>query len=171
MIRFNAIIEKFSKQGEKTGWTYVLIPAAIAEQLNPGKKTSFRVKGTLDEYSIEGVALMPMGEGDYVLPLKASIRKAIRKQQGDQLLLQLTLDSAKIQVPEDLAICLEDEPKAKAFFFEKIPGSHRNYFIKWIDSAKTDATRSKRIAMTVNALSKGWHYGQMIRASQGKPLE
>lgn len=171
MIRFNAIIEKFSKQGEKTGWTYVLIPAAIAEKLNPGKKTSFRVKGKLDEHSIEGIALLPMGEGDYVLPLKASIRKAIRKQHGDRLSLQLMLDSAKIQVPEDLAICLEDEPKAKAFFFEKLPGAHRNYFIKWIDSAKTDATRSKRIAMTIDALCKGWHYGQMIRASQGKPLE
>jgi len=79
MIRFNAIIEKFSKQGEKTGWTYVLIPAAIAKQLNPDKKTSFRVKGKLDAHSIQGIALMPMGEGDYVLPLKAEIRKAIRK--------------------------------------------------------------------------------------------
>ncbi len=171
MIRFNAIIEKFSKQGEKTGWTYVLIPAAIAQQLNPGKKTSFRVKGKLDAYLIEGIALMPMGEGDYVLPLKASIRKAIRKQQGDTLSLQLALDNVKIQVPEDLAICLADEPKANTFFFEELPGSHRNYFIKWIDSAKTDTTRSKRIAMTIDALSKGWHYGQMIRAAQGKSLE
>lgn len=171
MIRFKTIIEKFDKQGEKTGWTYVLIPSAIAAQLNPGKKTSFRVKGKLDKHSIEGIALLPMGQGDYILPLKADIRKAIHKKQGDTLSLQLELDSAKIQVPEDLAICLEDEPKAKAFFFEKLPGAHRNYFIKWIDSAKTEATRSKRIAMTVNALSKGWHYGQMIRASQGKTLE
>lgn len=171
MIRFKTIIEKFDKQGEKTGWTYVLIPSAIAAQLNPGKKTSFRVKGKLDTHSIEGIALLPMGQGDYILPLKADIRKAIHKKQGDTLSLQLELDSAKIQVPEDLAICLEDEPKAKAFFFEKLPGAHRNYFIKWIDSAKTEATRSKRIAMTVNALSKGWHYGQMIRASQGKTLE
>jgi len=171
MIRFNAIIEKFSKQGEKTGWTYVLIPAAIAKQLNPDKKTSFRVKGKLDAHSIQGIALMPMGEGDYVLPLKAEIRKAIRKQKGDTLTLEIALDNAGILIPEDLVICLEDEPKAKTFFFEKLPGSHRNYFIKWIDSAKTDTTRSKRIAMTINALSKGWHYGQMIHAAQGKPLE
>lgn len=171
MIRFNAIIEKFSKQGEKTGWTYVLIPAALAAKLNPGKKTSFRVKGKLDQHSIQGIALMPMGEGDYILPLKAAIRKAIHKKQGDTLSLQLELDSAKIAVPEDLVVCLEDEPKAKTFFYDKLPGSHRNYFIKWIDSAKTEATRSKRIAMTIDALCRGWHYGQMIRASQGKPLE
>jgi uncharacterized protein YdeI (YjbR/CyaY-like superfamily) len=114
---------------------------------------------------------MPMGEGDYVLPLKAEIRKAIRKQKGDTLTLEIALDNTGILIPEDLVICLEDEPKAKTFFFEKLPGSHRNYFIKWIDSAKTDATRSKRIAMTIDALGKGWHYGQMIRAAQGKPLE
>ena len=99
----------------------MLIPSAIAAQLNPGKKTSFRVKGKLDTHSIEGIALLPMGQGDYILPLKADIRKAIHKKQGDTLSLQLELDSAKIQVPEDLAICLEDEPKAKAFFFEKLP--------------------------------------------------
>jgi hypothetical protein len=33
MIQFNCLIEKFGEQGEKTGWTYIVIPAAIAQQL------------------------------------------------------------------------------------------------------------------------------------------
>lgn len=34
MITFTATILKFSKQGEKTGWSYIEIPAGIPEQLS-----------------------------------------------------------------------------------------------------------------------------------------
>nr|MBP8249452.1 DUF1905 domain-containing protein [Chitinophagales bacterium] len=42
---YTTIIKKFGTMGEKTGWTYVEIPSDIAEELNPGIKTSYRVKG------------------------------------------------------------------------------------------------------------------------------
>ncbi len=45
MLKFTTTIKKFDKQGEKTGWTYIEIPAAIAQQLNPENRKSFRVKG------------------------------------------------------------------------------------------------------------------------------
>ena len=61
MISYNATILKFEKQGEKTGWTYIEIQADVAHQLKPNTKTSFRVKGKLDNYSIKAVALLPMG--------------------------------------------------------------------------------------------------------------
>jgi uncharacterized protein YdeI (YjbR/CyaY-like superfamily) len=71
-------------------------------------------------------------------------------------------DEKPIQPPEELMECLGDEPKALEVF-NNLPKSHRNYFIKWIDSAKTDPTKAKRIAMAVNALSRGMDFGQMIR--------
>ncbi|MCC7029539.1 MAG: DUF1905 domain-containing protein, partial [Chitinophagaceae bacterium] len=74
MIQFKAIIEKFGQQGEKTGWTYFLIPAEIAEKINKGVKKSYRVKGFLDETEISGVAILPMGEGDFIMPLNAELR-------------------------------------------------------------------------------------------------
>ena len=82
MIKFTATILKFDKQGEKTGWTYITIPSEMAQQLYPGNKKSFRVKGKLDEHSIEGVALMPMGEGDFIMALNAGMRKGIGKTKG-----------------------------------------------------------------------------------------
>lgn len=45
MIKYNTIILKFGTKGEKTGWTYIEIPADIAKKLKPGFKQSFRVKG------------------------------------------------------------------------------------------------------------------------------
>ncbi len=82
MVQFTATIQRFAEQGEKTGWSYITIPSDIAEQLNPGIKKSFRVKGKLDLHIIEQQALLPMGDGSFILPLNASIRKAIHKNKG-----------------------------------------------------------------------------------------
>jgi hypothetical protein len=163
MIRFTTIIKQFGAQGEKTGWTYVEIPAGFAQQLKPGNKQSFRVKGKLDEYSITGVAILPMGEGNFIMPLNATMRKHIGKRKGARLNLCIEVDLKKPTIARDLMQCLADEPEALDFF-NTLSQSHRNYFSKWIDSAKTEATRTKRIALAVNALSKKHHYGQMLRA-------
>ncbi|HEV8080945.1 MAG TPA: YdeI/OmpD-associated family protein [Chitinophagaceae bacterium] len=163
MIEFKTIIKKFNDQGEKTGWTYIEVSAAIAEKLKPNNKKSFRVKGSLDDYLFEGLALIPMGEGNFILALKADIRKKIRKQKGDFLNVKIEVDNNPVKMNELLMECLADEPESLSFFNSLTPG-HRKYFSNWIDSAKTDATKTKRIAQTINALSKKWDYGQMIRA-------
>ena len=69
MIQFTTTIHKFEKQGEKTGWTYIEIPADIAQQIKPGNKKSFRVKGKLDNYKIAGVSLLPMGGGSFIMAI------------------------------------------------------------------------------------------------------
>jgi hypothetical protein len=164
MVEFNSIILKFGDQGEKTGWRYIAVPADIAEQLKPGQRTSFRVKGVLDAFAFRGIALMPMGNGNFILTLKADIRKAIRKKEGAMIRVQLEFDADyKLELPQDLAACFEDDHEALAQF-EGLARSHRDYFIKWIMAAKTDVTRFKRIVNTVNAMARKLDYGQMIRS-------
>jgi hypothetical protein len=165
MIQFTTIILQFAAQGEKTGWTYIRVPAAQAQQLKPANKQSFRVKGKLDDHSIKGMALIPMGEGDFIMALNATIRKAIRKNKGAKLQVQLEVDKTKIEPPADLLECLADEPAALAHF-RQMTKSHQNYFGNWVRSAKTDATRAKRIVRVVTAMVKKQDYGQMIRAGQ-----
>ena len=167
MIKFTTTILKFGKQGEKTGWTYIEIPADLAERLKPGIKKSFRVKGKLDDFEISGTALLPMGGGVFIMALNATMRKGIRKRHGSILKVQLQEDKQSFQFNKDFIECLEDEPGAKKFF-QTLTGSHQRYFSKWIDSAKTEPTRVKRITMAVNALAKKWGYSEMLRASQGK---
>jgi len=163
MISFTTAILKFGKQGEKTGWTYILIPAEIAQQLMPGNKRSFRVKGKLDRHAIKGVALLPMGEGDFIMPLNAGMRKAIKKQKGASLQVQLQADTEEIKPSAELMECLADEPEALAKFNSLTKG-HQNYFSKWIETAKTEPTKAKRIAHTIYFLSKGKNFGEMLRA-------
>lgn len=163
MISFIATIEKFGQQGEKTGWTYIIIPSNIALKLKPGNKRSFRVKGMLDDHPIARVALMPMGAGDFILALNASMRKGFRKNVGAKLSVQLEVDTKEITAPRDLIECLKDEPPAWKQY-NAIALSHQRYFIQWIGSAKTETTKAKRIAQTVMALAAGKDYGAMLKS-------
>jgi hypothetical protein len=163
MIQFETIILQFGEMGEKTGWRYVEIPADLAQELKPGNKKAFRVKGKVDNFEISGFALMPMGDGKFIMPLKAEIRKAIRKESG--AMVQIKLEEHKdfkVEVPADLQECFDFDPEAQTQF-ETLAMSHRNYFIKWIESAKTNETRAKRIINTVNAMLRKWEYNVMIR--------
>ena len=165
MVRFKTTILQFREMGEKTGWTYIRVPAALALQLKPNNKRSFRVKGKLDAHAIGGMALIPMGEGDFIMALNAAIRKAIRKQKGDKLDVQLELDAKLVTPPKDLLECLADEPGAQEYF-KSLPGSHQNYFGNWIKTAKTEPTRAKRIARVVDAMLRKQTYAEMIRAQR-----
>jgi Domain of unknown function (DUF1905)/Bacteriocin-protection, YdeI or OmpD-Associated len=165
MIQFATTIHKFDKKGEKTGWTYIEISASQAKKLKPGTKVSFRVKGTLDSFKIKQIALIPMGEGNFIMPLNAAMRKATGKKLGDKLKVSLETDNSEFAFSEDFIACLQDEPVAYDFF-QTLSGSHQKYFSKWIDSAKTSYTKTKRIVMAVTALSKKQGYPEMIRANK-----
>ncbi|WP_342647240.1 YdeI/OmpD-associated family protein [Mucilaginibacter sp. CSA2-8R] len=170
MVTFTAIILKLGQQGEKTGWVYIDIPADLAGQLKPGYKKSFRVRGTLDNLKIAGIAVMPMGGGNFILPLKADIRKGIRKGEGAMLQVSLEEDvDFKLEVPDDVNDCLADDPEAFAYF-NSLPESHRRYFVNWINSAKTMPTRVKRIAQTCHAMANHLDYAQMIRLGRSKEM-
>lgn len=163
MIQFTAVIQKFAKQGEKTGWSYIHIPIQKAQLIKPGNKKIFRVKGTLDSYAIKQVALLPMGEGDFIMPLNVAMRKGIHKRTGEKIVVRLEEDTNPIRPPKELIACLKDEPEALKFF-NSLAKSHQNYFTKWIESAKTDPTKAKRIAQTINALLRKQHFGQLLRS-------
>ena len=169
MIHFNTFIKKFKQQGEKTGWSYIEIPEETASQINPGNKKSFRVKGTLDHVRIERKSLLPMGEGNFIMPVDASLRKALGKRQGSILRASFELDSREVLINKTFLGCLEDEPVALEFF-NSLPGSHRNYFSKWIESAKTEPTMEKRVTMAVIALSRKLGYAEMLRMNKEQKL-
>lgn len=163
MIRFTTIIKQFGSKGEKTGWTYIDIPVDITDELMPENKKGFRVKGKLDNFSIKRIALIPMGGGQFIMPINAALRKGTGKRKGAMLTVQLQVDETPFEPNKDFMGCLDDDPPAKKFF-TTLPKSHRDYFSKWIDSAKTDPTRDKRIAMAVTALSSKMGYPEMLRS-------
>ena len=162
MIHFNAVIKKFGEQGEKTGWSYIEIPEEMASKIKPGYKKSFCVKGSLDNFKIERRSLLPMGSGNFIIPVNAAIRKALGKRKGAVIKVSIEADDRDVEINKAFLECLADEPVAFEFF-NSLARGHRNYFSKWIESAKTEETKSNRIARAVTALSRRLGYPEMIR--------
>ncbi|MFC7526236.1 YdeI/OmpD-associated family protein [Parapedobacter sp. GCM10030251] len=171
MVEFRALIERSEIQHGPAmmGWAYIEVPRTIAEQLKPGCRQVYRVRGEIDDQPFSGLALMPKGEGDYFLAINGGMRKKLKKGVGDFLSLRLEEDREfVIEMPEDLELCLSDDEGNLMARFMSMPKSHRNYFIKYINDAKTDPTRAKRIGMTVEAMATGLDFGAMIRLDKAR---
>ena len=157
MTRFTTSLQQFDEKGEKSGWTYILIPHDIVVSLTPGSRRTFRVKGKIDEHSIKGVAVMPMGDGSFILPVNAQMRKAIGKRKGAVVNVSLAKELAQPEIPYGLATCLDDEPQAKSFF-EQLPLSQRNYYSNWVVAVKSASLQAIRIAQVIDALHLGYNF-------------
>ena len=142
---------KLEKYPGKGGWTYVALPKAFKKSNAPFRWT--RVKGTIDDFEIKKYHLMPMKNGKLFLPVKAEIRTKIKKKEGDWVQVVLYPDKDPLEIPNELLICLEDEPSALRFF-ESLSDSEKKYYIQWIYGAKREETKVARMAKAINRLSR-----------------
>lgn len=162
MIKFTATIEIDSRDPDKKGWSFIILNKTLSNKLNPGVRKGFRVKGKLDSFPIKQTSLLPVSGDKFMLPINAKMRKGTGKKAGDKIVVELELDKAKFKMNDDLMVCLNDEPKAIEHFNTLAP-SHQRYFSKWVEDAKTEPTRAKRITIALSALSRKMDFGMMIR--------
>ncbi|WP_445456409.1 YdeI/OmpD-associated family protein [Flavobacterium sp. HNIBRBA15423] len=142
------LLEKFPG---KSGWTFAKIP-----EIMQNKNTPFgwvRVRGTIDHFEIKNYNLQSMGDGSLFLPVKAEIRKKINKKEGDYVHIILFTDNLPTEIPEELKLCLMDEPMVYETFLNYSNGEQKT-IIEWIYSAKTDITKVERIAKTIDKIIK-----------------
>lgn len=140
------LLEKFPGKG---GWTYAAIPEILQD-----KHSYFgwvKVKGSIDDFEFRNYNLMPMGNGQLFLPVRAEIRKKIGKKAGDWVNVILFSDKGPAEIPEEFMVCLLEDPVAHKTFISLSDGQQKK-FIDWIYSAKTDDTKVERMAETMNRL-------------------
>jgi hypothetical protein len=136
----------------KGGWTFVCLPG-----VTPDLKRRFgivKVRGTIDHYEIRQYNLMPMRDGRLFLPVKAEIRKKIKKEAGDTVHIQLYVDDTPLEAPREMIQCLRDEPAAWKFY-QSLTEAEQKAYVDWIYTAKKEETKVERLAKTVNRLQAG----------------
>ena len=139
----------------KGGWTYVVLPKITSE-----KSKAFgwiTASGAIDDYELKDVKLWPMKNGNLFLPVKAAIRKAIGKEEGDLVKITLYAELPKAVEPGEIIECIKEAPEAYAYF-QKLNRKEQKEYLDWILSAKSDQTKVDRIVTTIDRLSKHIKY-------------
>ncbi len=132
--------------------TGIEVPAEIVDGLGPGKRP--RVLATINGHTYRSsVGSM---SGRFLLPVSAQVRAAAGVAAGDEVDVELQLDTEPrtVTVPPDLAAALDAEPAARRAF-DAMPYSHRQRYVLSVEDAKTAPTRQRRIERTVTQLSAG----------------
>ena len=92
----------------------------------------------------------------FMLPLAAENRQAAGVSAGDEVDVDLELDTAprEVEVPADLVAALADEPEARAFF-DGLSYSNRRWFVLNVEGTKNEETRKRRVEKSVQMLREG----------------
>ena len=146
-MRFRATLETEGKTA-----TGINVPTDVVDALGGGKRP--RVTVTINGHTYRS-SVAVLG-GRYMLGVSAENRAAAGVEGGQDVDVELELDTAprEVTVPPDFASVLADEPAAQATF-DGLSYSNKSWHVLQIDGAKTDETRQRRIAKSVEALRAG----------------
>jgi hypothetical protein len=108
---------------------------------------------------IEGVlyrgTLTRMGTDCHILGIRKDIREQVGKTFGDEVtvMLEPDIEPRVVELPENLKKAFRIEREAKARF-EKLSYTHQKEYVDWINEARREETRQRRVAKTIEMLNE-----------------
>lgn len=144
-------MERFPGKG---GWTYASLPGIVPDGNNPFGWV--KVRGFIDNYELSHYKLMPMGDGSLFLPVRKEIRKSIGKEAGDHAEIILYKEDSSYVIPEEIRSCIILESPRLMQMLDNFTEGEQKAYVDWIQKAKTEETRAKRILDMMHRLERGW---------------
>ncbi len=94
--------------------------------------------------------------GEFLLGLNREVRDGAGVEAGDRLDVEVELDSAprEVEVPDALASALAGDASA-AKRWESLSYTHRKEYARWVQEAKREETRDRRVVRAVEMLCDG----------------
>ena len=113
-----------------------------------------KIKALIEGVPYRGL-LVRMGGPNHMLIILKGIREQIGKSFGDEIKLSVEEDVEErvVTIPAELKRAFKENPEAKASF-EKLSYTHKREYVTWINEAKKDETRARRIVQTVERLKQ-----------------
>jgi uncharacterized protein YdeI (YjbR/CyaY-like superfamily) len=127
------------------GWTIARVPFDPTAPADAWPKMiRLRVRGEINGFAFR-TSLFPDPRGGFYLLVNRSMQKAAGAHLGDtaDFLLEPDLDARAAELPDELAVLLDDEPGLRPWY-DALTEYTRREIGKWITSVKSDATRMKR---------------------------
>jgi hypothetical protein len=146
-MRFKTTIQLEGKTA--TGFR---VPVEVVEAFGRGKRPPVNV--TINGYTYRSTVA---AYGDvYMLPLAGEHREAAGVGAGEEIEVDLELDTAprEVDVPADLAAALAAAPDAK-LAFEALSYSNKRRITLAVEGAKAAETRQRRIEKSIADLQGG----------------
>ena len=153
-IRFSATLFRPVATAKAVAWTFLTLPKEASAKLPSRGMTS--VEGTFNGLAFQAT-LEPDGQGGHWLKVDRKLREAAGAEAGDVVSLEIApvAEEPEPSVPADLRMALAAaHPKARAVWLDITPVARRDW-IQWIESAKREETRLKRIESACDMLAKG----------------
>ncbi len=146
LMKFRTVVELHGKTA-----TGLEVPAGVVAGLGSSKRPAVLV--TIGDVTYRST-IAPMG-GRFLIPLSADRRAACGLAAGDDVDVEVELDTAprEVLVPADLAAALAADPTVRRQF-DALSYSGKSGHVQAIEAAKTPATRERRIAKVVTDLAR-----------------
>ena len=114
----------------------------------------FPVRATINGHMWR-TTVTPM-HGENLLGLNREVRTAAGVEAGDRVEVMIELDDQprEVEVPGALAAALAADTIAKEAY-EGMSFTHRKEYARWIEEAKREETREKRVAQALERLREG----------------
>lgn len=149
-----ANVRAFKAALERVGnGTFVSVPFDVEAAY--GTRGHVKVKASFDGHPYRGI-LANMGTGSHIIIVRKDIRKAIGKEAGDIISVELSADTdeRKVELPPSLKEAMSQNAAAEKFF-HSLSYTNQKEYCAWITSAKKEETRHRRLTDTIGKLLSG----------------